>query len=96
MNSKKKKLPLKKLSLIAYREIKSARNTQEKSQSYWAVILKLFHEETERSITDSTLRRIVKYEKKIISKERYSAELIKFRGNYLNKNCVQIFETNQL
>ena len=35
MNSKKKKLPLKKLSLIAYREIKSARNTPEKSQSYW-------------------------------------------------------------
>ena len=36
MNSKKKKLPLKKkLSLIACSEIKSARNTQEKSQSYW-------------------------------------------------------------
>ena len=50
-----------------------------------AVILKLFYEETERSITDSTLRRIVKYEKKIISKERYSAELIKFRA---------IFRTN--
>jgi hypothetical protein len=40
MNSKKKRVPVvlyhsKKVSLIAYKEIKSARNTPEKSKSHW-------------------------------------------------------------
>jgi hypothetical protein len=74
MNSKmisEKKVPFKKLSLIAHREIKSVRNTPEKSKSYggryYQIILK---------------RNLPKYYRLDFKNNH--------KGNYLNKNCVQI------
>ena len=75
--------------LIAHREIKSARNTPENSKATGAVIIKVFYQETQRSITDSTLRRIIKnfdfQTKEITSyREKMAFEIID--RIYLNKN----------
>ena len=72
MNSKKKIITIRKnyhLSLVEKLKVLEIRKRNPKATG--AVILKLFYEETERSITDSTLRRIIKNEKNIMaSKER--------------------------
>jgi hypothetical protein len=72
MNSKKKIITIQKnyhLSLVEKLKVLEIRKRNPKATG--AVILKLFYEETERSITDSTLRRIIKKPKNIISsKER--------------------------
>jgi hypothetical protein len=66
----------KKLSLIGdesslTEKLKVLEIRQKIPKATGAVIIKLFYEETERSITDSTLRRIIKNEENIIaSKER--------------------------
>ena len=72
MNSKKKIITIQKnYHLLLVEKLKVLEIRKKNPKATGAVILKLFYEETERSITDSTLRRIIKNQKNIIaSKER--------------------------
>jgi hypothetical protein len=74
MISKKKKYHL---SLIEKLKVPEVRKNNPKTTE--VIIIKLFYEETQRSITDSTLRRIIKNEENIIASEGNNAELIEVR-----------------
>jgi hypothetical protein len=60
MISKKKNTTQKNYHLSLTEQLKVLEIRQKNPEATGAVIIKLFYEETERSITDSTLRRIIK------------------------------------
>jgi hypothetical protein len=71
ISKKKQRIIHKNYHLSVTEKLKVLEIRKKNPKATGAVIIKAFYEETQRSITDSTLRRIIKNEKNIIaSKER--------------------------